>query len=401
MRKIALAILWSALALAQTFSPANGPIVQNAGPSTATIWWLNFPREGEAVQVAYSLPGGEEKRVAASHAQVAGFSFHRYEVRLDQLQPGQLYSYRLCAGDAGPCTTPNFFRTAPGPDEETPVVVVGLGDNGSALPEQAATMANLLARISLSASALIHFGDMTHSTSPQEFQDFLRVFGGSLDRLSFWPVLGNHDTMDPLGTDFILRLESLPCAGVPQEGCGRYYSFDLGDAHFIALDSTDFWSLQPGSQMLTWLTSDLAATKKRWKIAYFHHPPFLTGFHAEDDLCAEARKNVVPILERYGVQLVFSGHEHGYQRTFPLVGGQIVADPAIGTTYVVSGGGGSPLYDAELDPSFQRIVVKGYNVVLITIKRNSVTVWAIGTNGETLDRFFIFAGPSPRPPQRR
>ena len=385
MRQLArLIVLQSALILAQTLSFTIGPVLQNVGPGTATIWWLDV-RSGRG-ELHYSLPSEKEEVASATFSQVAGFAgLYRYEARLEALEPGQEYSYRACIDTL--CTSRYSFRTDPDPEGDEPVVILGVGDTGSAPWGQAAITANAMLRFAVGASKFLDFGDMTHSTSRQEFQDFLRDFGPLLSRLDFRPVLGNHDAMDFAVGKEIIDLQSLPCEGVPQEGCGRYGSFDSGAAHFVALDTTDWWRLQPDSRMLRWLANDLAATKKRWIVVYLHHPPYLTGFHAEDDNCVQVRQNVVPILEQYGVDLVLSGHEHGYQRTYPLRGGEVVGATAGGITYVVSGGGGSPLYDADRDLFSQAVVLKEFNFLRITVRKNSLSVQAIDLDGKVLDHF--------------
>jgi len=86
-------------------------------------------------------------------------------------------------------------------------------------------------------------------------------------------------------------------------------------------------STDPGNpEQLAWLEETLATTDATWKLAALHHPPYSGGFQGSN---AAAREAFVPPFERYGVQIVFSGHEHDYQRT----------DPINGVTYVVSGGG--------------------------------------------------------------
>src|SRR5262245_39258783 len=88
--------------------------------------------------------------------------------------------------------------------------------------------------------------------------------------------------------------------------------------------------------MLRWLENDLAATRLFWRIVFFHHPPFAAGPNQNDAQCILARERIVPILERHGVQLVFNGHEHSYQRTEPLLAGHIVR-PDQGIVYMTTG----------------------------------------------------------------
>jgi uncharacterized protein (TIGR03437 family) len=169
-------------------------------------------------------------------------------------------------------------------------------------------------------------------------------------RAPIFPSPGNHDYETQNCAPY-LALHDLPSEGVPAADRGRYYSFDWGNVHFVALDSNLPLSRAANrlGPMLDWLESDLSRTRQFWKIAYFHHPPYASGPNESDELSALARNHIVPILERHGAQLVFNGHEHSYQQSRPLRGGQIVG-PGNGVVYITSGGGGAQLYSVYPRP---------------------------------------------------
>ena len=93
----------------------------------------------------------------------------------------------------------------------------------------------------------------------------------------------------------------------------------------VVLDSATA-SLQPDSPMLRWLDRDLARADARWTVVAIHHPPHSDGTHRSDtdERMTRVRENVVPILERHGVDLVFSGHSHGYERSALVVGERLL-----------------------------------------------------------------------------
>ena len=74
--------------------------------------------------------------------------------------------------------------------------------------------------------------------------------------------------------------------------------------------------------MMTWLQNDLAATNKKWIIAFWHHPPYTKGSHNSDTETelVQMRQNALPMLEAHGVDLVLTGHSHSYERSFLLDG---------------------------------------------------------------------------------
>jgi hypothetical protein len=110
-------------------------------------------------------------------------------------------------------------------------------------------------------------------------------------------------------------------AGGLASGTERYYSFDYANIHLVCLDAMTS-DRSPAGPMLTWLEEDLAATDKAWIIAFWHHPPYTWGTHNSDfeRELIDMRENAVPILERYGVDLVLCGHSHVYERSWLLNG---------------------------------------------------------------------------------
>jgi hypothetical protein len=110
------------------------------------------------------------------------------------------------------------------------------------------------------------------------------------------------------------------------------YSFDYGNAHFTFIDSNphlyDAISTIPSPDLAApaafppyptvlhdWLINDLDSSSKPWKIVVYHHPAFSSG---NATVTANQMRNVTKILDEHGVNIVFNGHEHNYQRTKPL-----------------------------------------------------------------------------------
>jgi hypothetical protein len=102
-----------------------------------------------------------------------------------------------------------------------------------------------------------------------------------------------------------------------------YYSFDLGNIHFLSLDSygieqEQYRMYDTVSAQVEWIRKDLEANQnKGWVIAYWHHPPYTMGSHNSDKEIelVHIRENFIRILERYGVDLILCGHSHDYERS--------------------------------------------------------------------------------------
>jgi uncharacterized repeat protein (TIGR01451 family) len=165
------------------------------------------------------------------------------------------------------------------------------------------------------------------------------------------------------------------------------YSFDYGNAHFLFLDANPhlFNGNLPGgtvdtvppplftpypSALANWVINDLDSSKQLWKIAVFHQPAFSSG---DATLLNSQMRAVAKILEDHGVNIVFNGHEHNYQRTLPLRATSRTAAPAStasgtpavfidqtydgrnqtvpdGVLYIVEGAGGNRDFDGNLAP---------------------------------------------------
>jgi hypothetical protein len=114
--------------------------------------------------------------------------------------------------------------------------------------------------------------------------------------------------------------------GIPSKS-KAYYSYDYANIHFISLDSygieaLDKYLYSPDSKQMKWLEEDLKTNKQKWTIVYWHHPPYTMGSRnsdTESDL-KSIRQNVVPILEKYKVDLVLNGHSHVYERSQMIKG---------------------------------------------------------------------------------
>lgn len=119
--------------------------------------------------------------------------------------------------------------------------------------------------------------------------------------VKFYASLGNHD--EPTQANYKL---------FNMDG-KRYYSFSRGPVRFFALDST---YMDP--QQLDWLERELGASDARWKIAFFHHPIYSSGDKHGSEV--DLRLLVEPLFVKHGVDVVFAGHEHFYERIHPQNG---------------------------------------------------------------------------------
>lgn len=196
----------------------------------------------------------------------------------------------------------------------------------------------------------------------QPFADLLR------DRVNFYAVLGNHDVDAGRQDQCQYPLFNM--------GGHCYYKLERGNGlvDFFMLDSTDFDSTQA-----TWLETSLRASRAKWKIAVFHHPIYSSG--RTHGSATGLRKRLEPLFTRYGVSVVFSGHDHTYERTIPQQGIQ----------YFVSGAGGKCRRgDVDKGSSIRAASFDEDNhFMVIEIDDNQVSFQAISETGVVVDNGLV------------
>ena len=354
---------------------------------------------------------------------------HQFEASVTGLHPDTTYYYAVF--DGGKRLTPEdqsfCFRTHPTPGTDKPVSFWVVGDSGTGAPPQARVRDAMQAHLRKHARHLdlyLHVGDMAYGrgTTTEFSNNFFAVYEPILRNTVCWPAMGNHEGYTSKGEsgegpyyDAYVCPTAGEAGGQPS-GTEAYYSFDYGRIHFIVLDSHDL-DRRPTGAMARWLKADLEKTNSSWIVAYFHHPPYTKGTHDSDRelQLVEMRRHIMPILEGGGVDVVFTGHSHIYERSMLMDGayatpttaeGVILDDgdgdpagdgpykksvglhPHNGTVQVVAGNGGTGVGRMGTMPVMRRIVVENGSV-LVDITGDTLTGTMINLNGSTRDTFAI------------
>ena len=156
---------------------------------------------------------------------------------------------------------------------------------------------------------VINLGDLSYKKTPDCWFDIV----DSIDE-NMKTILGNHD----VSSSKILK-QYMDHFGLTKQ----FYSFDYNHIHFVAM-STEV-PYFPGSEQHKFVEHDLAQTAKNKNIKWiiiFHHKPQYSSDCDNNDSCDsinKLREEYHRVFDRYGVDLVFSGHAHNYQRTYPLI----------------------------------------------------------------------------------
>jgi hypothetical protein len=206
---------------------------------------------------------------------------------------------------AGPLTA----QQAALPNQDGSVKFAVLGDTGTGGSDQAVVgrqLANVRARFPFEFALLL--GDNLYGgESPRDYRRKFEIpYKPVIDAgVNFYAALGNHDDVNQR----FYKLFNM--------NGERYYSFKpspLANVRFFALDSN---YMDP--KQLQWFEKELAGSGSDWKIAFFHHPTYASGMHGSDTIL---NGHLEPLFVKHGVNVVFTGHEHFYERIKPQKGVQ-------------------------------------------------------------------------------
>jgi 3',5'-cyclic AMP phosphodiesterase CpdA len=256
---------------------------------------------------------------------------------------------------------------AQGPDETLRFAVIG--DNGTGEGPQYEIGRQMASyRAEFPYDLVLMLGDnLYRQPSPQAYANaFERPYKALLDAgVKFVAVLGNHDAA-----------ESVRYPLWNMEG-RRYFSFARGPVRFFALDSNIL-----DARQLEWLDKELAGAREPWKIAYFHHPIYSNGRRHGSNV--ELRVKLEPVLLRHGVQVVFSGHDHLYERL----------KPQKGIVYFVAGSSGQLRDGVKGNDTSAFAFFEEQAFMLVEVDSLDMRFRAVSRRGEVIDSGVVRRQPS-------
>jgi len=209
-----------------------------------------------------------------------------------------------------------------------------------------------------------------------DFQNYYDKTWGKFKSITK-PIPGNHESYDD--TPFA-GYEKYFGAAIAKPQGKRYYSWDKGNWHFIAIDSNDFVThdLAEPAQ-ITWLKADLAKNTKGCIAAYYHHPRYSSGDHGDNPDSAQLWETLVGAK----ADLVLNGHDHHYERFLPQ-NGQGQVDPN-GPVQIIGGMGGKELYPVSAGHPATAKIVEAFGVLKLSMTDTTFQSQLIGLDQQVLD----------------
>jgi predicted phosphodiesterase len=348
---IALALFSSSARAAAPF--AKGPYLQDLGPGGVTIKVEVDPPQAIVVDVAG--PDGATAQVEAKEAHAL------HVVRVSGLKPSQKYSYTV---HVGPASERGTFTTAPKEGPEARFTFLVYGDNRTD-PVAHAAVTRAIAQSP--SDFLVHTGDFVEDgRETDQWREFFDVERPLLKDRCVFACVGNHELFERAGENYQRYFGT----GDP----GRLYNtFRWGNTRFFLLNGQDTFDQGPEKE---WLVRELDKAADEdglvWRITVVHYGYRSAGPHGDNPRLLAG--GIDKLLTSKKVDLVISGHDHIYER-----------GEHNGMRYVVSGGGGAPLYRVKAPLPSTRKVEPAYHYVAFEVGADAVKMTAKRVDGSVLD----------------
>jgi 3',5'-cyclic AMP phosphodiesterase CpdA len=414
----------------------RGPYLQVGTPNSMMVRWRT--NELDVGFVRYGTNPDQLDKIAGNSSRTK-----EHIVTLSDLKPYTKYYYMIEGfKDTLQYDKNNHFTTLPKVGEKNKYRIGVFGDCGTSSTNQLNTrnqFEKYLGNDPLTAWILLGDNAYSFGTDAEYQANFFNTYKDNLlKKAPVFPAPGNHDYRDePYAAEIAQRsgeiayyqVFNMPtkgeAGGVPSH-TPSFYSYDIGNIHFLSLDSQG--SEDKGSRLfdttgrqVKWVIEDLEKNKnKDWVVAYWHHPPYSMGSHNSDTetQMVKIRENFIKILERYGVDLVLCGHSHSYERSKLMQGhfgkqntfsedkhllskssgaynGTPNSSPYIkdasnkGTVYVLSGSAGRVDHHQTTFPHqampFSDVTVGG--ACMLEVEGNRLDLKWITSTGEIKDQF--------------
>jgi hypothetical protein len=381
-----------AAVLAALFAPVLGQ------PAWHTAGFVQDVRPDSAVVCKYTAEDRSLELVVADGdtkvATVASSGSGRHEFRVTGLAAGREYAWHVREAGSTEALETGSLRTPPA-DDRAPVRFALVGDAGGQpwwngmersllvhalvrarlLPPKSEVAAIGAAMAAAAPEFWVHAGDVIYPDplTGSWIAGFFMPFESLARRSPCYVAIGNHDLMGDNGTR-VLETFTLPTrAGTADE---RMYSFAWGPVRVVVMDTN--FTFDAATPSLAYLKAALSDATEPWVVVVGHHPILSASRHRDR---ADLIEHLLPVLERAGVDLYVSGHDHTYQR---------LRTPG-GMRLVVTGGGGKSLYDLRPHPAIE-VMHSTYHWCRVDVLGPTLTLRAFDLHGTAIDELVLQKG---------
>lgn len=339
---------------------AKGPYLQGLSTTTVTIKFELATPEAARVEVVAAGPGD----TTVAKAEAGSRSFHA--LRVTGLRPATTYDYRVISG--GAVSSAGHFTTAP--DDVRPFRFLVYGDNRSNVEAHSAVVR---AMEKAQGDFLVNTGDLVAAgNNADDWRSFFAIEGTLLRDRCVFASVGNHELTrgDSAGEVAFLRYFAREDDG-PSKG-RLYGSFRWSNTRFFILNAMDTWTGDEHAWLRAELDRAAGEPGLMHRIAVLHWSPFSSGLHGDN--LALSRAGVLETMRSHHVDLILAGHDHAYER-----------GEGEGLKYVISGGGGAPLYPKARREAASRHFESVHHFVEVLVDGDRVSLTARAVSGAVME----------------
>ena len=319
-------------------------------------WYSNLDSPNSVVQVAKKadMTGAEfpteKATVFNGTVSSAVTGFYSNKVTVTDLQESTQYVYRV--GDGNDTNwSPVYNYTTQDPDNYS-FLAVGdpqIGSSGSDAADTNGwkdTMSKAFSQYP-DVSFLLSLGDQIESNSNEnEYNGFFAP--PELRSLPVAPLVGNHDNGAP-NYNYHFNLPNLSSQYGKTTNSSSDYYFTYGQSLFMVLNTNNTNAAEHEAFIDETIAANSNAT---WKVVMFHQDIYGSGGHAFETGIQDLKRKLFPIFDQHDIDLVLTGHDHSYTRTYQMFNDQpLKGQNSIGTLYMtLNSGSGSKYYDLQSLP---------------------------------------------------
>ena len=324
------------------------PLLRMTDNGFRLIWNDNKP----SAAVTLTEKGAKTVRIQPVTGTVSGKDSGFY-ADFENLTPGKTYTYKISGHKKASFTVPS---------SDSPFTFAAISDHQT-FPELTEKGFNCVA--SEKPDCIISAGDMLEDGKVKNWNENFFQKIPLLNGIPFAAAEGNNDTGFELFKSY-LGLEN------------RYYSCTYGNTRFLMINTN--LPVRPDSEQYAWLEKTLSENKSRWTVAVFHKGAYLSS--VPDKSFLKVRDDLIPLLEKYGTDLIINGHNHFYDRTSPINGITHVSLPCMSGSITKIQVNENSGYYGKTIPEF-----RGYAVCTVT--KDSIHITVKDLDGTVRDDFVI------------
>ncbi|MBN2316160.1 MAG: metallophosphoesterase family protein [Sedimentisphaerales bacterium] len=373
---------------ADDMAPERIFLAVTAEPATSqAVSWRTRPTSNTLQAQIVASPGGpiteDEATVVKAMVESVvygdGQTMFHAGVVFENLRPSTRYAYRV--GDGKIWSEWNHFRTAD--DKPVPFRFIYMGDQQNDIKSQWSRVVRDALLKAPDARFIVNAGDLVNDPFDDRlWYEWYDAAGWIFRVIPSILTPGNHDLRSN-GADEIWRPQFVLPLNGPSGREELSYFVDYQGVRLISFDGNAF----DNEAQLEWLEKTLADNPCAWTIFVTHQPFYSTGSKRDS---AERREFIVPLFERYGVDLVLQGHDHTYGRTSKIHTGQIVKPDEPGVVYV-SSVSGPKMYKLNRRNRPFMVRMAGYLQLfqVLAVNGDSLSYEAYTADGKLFDAFEI------------